>query len=64
MDDASQYDVLIHSSEWLTTEADRLIKEYRSCKTMHAQRQLLPKLEYIKSHMEFETRLIEKLLEI
>jgi hypothetical protein len=52
----------LSASEWARNEADKLLKQYRACKTEHARNRLRPKLEYMRSKLAFESRALGKLL--
>jgi len=59
-----QIETQLHSAEWLTKEADKLIAKYKACKTAHARNKLIPKLKYIQSRLMFEGKNIDKLIEL
>lgn len=52
----------LEASEWARNEADKLIKQYRACKTAHAQNKLRPKLEYMRKRLAFESNALSKLI--
>lgn len=52
----------LQSGEWLVTQADELIKQYKACKTAHAQNRLRPRLDYMMKKLAFEGREVAKLL--
>jgi len=58
----TEHDAKIHneSGTWLVNEADKLIEEYKACKTAHARWLLLPKMNHLINRMKFESKEIEK----
>lgn len=52
----------LETSEWVRNEADKLIKQYKTCKTAHAQNKLRKKLEYMRQRLAFESRALSKLI--
>lgn len=52
----------LETSEWVRNEADKLIKQYKACKTAHAQNKLRKKLEYMRQRLAFESRALSKLI--
>lgn len=55
-------DFLLDSGEWHTKEATKLIKEYKACRTEHARKKLLPKLEHMGKRLGFEKQELGKLM--
>lgn len=58
----SSAQIQLETSEWARNEADKLIKQYKACKTAHAKNRLRPKLEYMRSRLAFESRALGKLI--
>lgn len=58
----TEHDAKIHneSGTWLVKEADKLIEQYKVCKTAHARWLLLPKMNHLISRMKFECKEIDK----
>ena len=54
----------VESGTWLTSEADKLIEQYKACKTAHDRWLLLPKMSHLVSRMSFECNEIKKSQEI
>lgn len=52
----------LETSEWIRNEADKLLKQYKACKTAHARNRLRPKLEYMRNRLAFESRALSKLI--
>lgn len=52
----------LSSSKWTCEQADQLIKQWRACKTEHARRKLIPRLEEIRRRLVFERNGIDKLI--
>lgn len=59
-----QIELQLAASSWLTKEADALIKQWKSCKTAHARKKLIPKLEHMRARLRFEGRGIDKLIDL
>jgi hypothetical protein len=55
-------EIVVQNGEWIINEADKLIKQYKSCKTAHARNNLRPRLDHILERLAFEKKEIEKLL--
>lgn len=55
-------DFLLDSGEWHTKEATKLIEEYKACRTEHARKKLLPKLEHMGKRLGFEKQELGKLM--
>lgn len=53
----------ILSGEWAVGETQKLIDEYRECPTAHGKLRLLPKLEAISKKMQFEKKIIGKMMD-
>lgn len=54
--------IQLETSEFIRNEADKLIKQYKACKTAHAKNRLRPKLEYMRQRLAFESRALSKLI--
>jgi len=54
----------IQSGTWLVEEADKLIEQYKNCKTAHESCRLISQMEHLVSRMSFESREIEKTQQI
>jgi len=54
----------VESGTWLVKEADKLIAQYKACKTAHERWLLLPQMNHLVSRMSFESKEIEKAQEI
>ncbi len=54
----------VESGTWLVSEADKLIEQYKVCKTAHARWLLLPRMNHLVSRMNFESKEIEKAQQI
>ena len=54
--------IQLETSEWVRNEADKLITQYKKCKTAHAKNRLRPKLEYMRNRLAFESRALGKLI--
>ena len=52
----------LDTSEWVRNEADKLIKQYKACKTAHAQNRLRKKLEYMRNRLAVESKALGKLI--
>lgn len=50
----------INSSLWYCQESDKLIKQYKECKTEHARNKMIPKIITVVGKMEFQKREIMK----
>lgn len=61
--DESSVDFLLNSGEWHVKEATQLIEEYKACRTEHARKRLLPKLEHMGKRLGFEKQEIGKLMD-
>lgn len=55
-------EITVQSGEWIIKEATRLIKQYKACRTAHAQSKLRPQLDHILERLVFERKEIGKLL--
>ena len=55
-------ELAVKAGEWVIKEATKLAKQYKSCKTAHAQNKLRPKLEYMLQRLAFEKREIERMM--
>ena len=55
-------DIAIQNGEWIIREANRMIKQYKSCRTAHAQSKLRPQLDHILERLVFEKKEIGKLI--
>lgn len=62
MNDEEKTDVLIDSADWYAKQASALVKQYRACRTAHARRRLLPKLQHIYSKLVFERRGLDRVI--
>lgn len=51
------------SAEWICNETDKMILEYRNCKTEFARKKLLPKIEAVFKKVNFEKRGIDILIQ-
>jgi hypothetical protein len=56
-------EIAIQNGEWIINEADKLIKQYKACKTDHARNKLRPQLGHMLERLSFEKREIGKLME-
>lgn len=64
MDETEQWvEMQLEASQWACTEADKLIAQWGECKTAHARKKLIPKLEEIRKRLAFEAKGIGKLIE-
>lgn len=52
----------LQNGEWACNEAVKLIKQYKACKTAHAQNKLRARMEYIQKKLAFEGRELGKLM--
>lgn len=59
-----QIETQLQSASWLTGEADKLIKQWKACKTAYARKKLIPKMQYMKSRLAFEGRAIDQLTKL
>jgi hypothetical protein len=52
----------LSNGKWVLNEAEKLIRQYKACKTAHAQNKLRPKMEYIRKKLAFESRELSKIM--
>jgi len=57
-------DVELHlqASQWVLDETKKLLEEYEACKSEHARKKLLIKMERMMGRLQFELRELKKLL--
>lgn len=60
MNEEEQILTLLSSSNFYNDEADKLLAEFRACKTEFARAKLIPKLEAIRGKLTFQLKETEK----
>jgi hypothetical protein len=58
----SQDQLMAESSEWLLAECNKLIAQYRECKTEHEKNRLVSKINYMIGKMTFEQSEMEGMI--
>ncbi len=53
--------MMIVSEEWLVKECQKLLSQYKSCRTEHEKMKLFPRIEELLGKITFEMKEIEDL---
>ena len=61
MDNALE--ITIKSAEWIASECDKLLDEYKKCRTEHARGRVLQKLQSIRQKMNFEGNILGEIIQ-
>lgn len=53
--------IMIETGEWLMKESDRLITEYRNCRSEYEKVKVIKKMESLTGKIKFEMNEIERM---
>ena len=60
----SSVELSLQSGEWTIRETQRVIAEYKACKSVHAQVRLISRMEYMLKRLSFERNELGKLIDL